>query len=68
MLNLKETFLTRNISQDFFRSNKFLNQGASYLSIDDVTMVLNELFNGNWSFEVVRTWSESYLAYNQEQS
>lgn len=68
MLNLKETFLTRNISQDFFRSNKFLNQGASYLSIDDVTMVLNELFNGNWSFEVVRTWSESYLAYNQEKS
>lgn len=68
MLTLKEIFQTRNITQDFFKSNKYVNQGASYLSIDDVTMILNELFNGNWSFEVVRTWSETYLAYNQEKS
>ena len=51
MLTLKEIFQTRNITQDFFKSNKYVNQGASYLSIDDVTMILNELFNGNWSFK-----------------
>lgn len=66
MLTLKEIFTSDNMTPELYRSNKYLNQGANYLSISDVTMVLNQLFDGNWDFEITKSWREEYPAYNKE--
>ena len=66
MATLKEIFSSDNMTPELYRSNKYLNQGANYLSISDVTMVLNQLFDGNWDFEITKSWREEYPAYNKE--
>lgn len=66
MITLKDIFRTDNVSVNFFKSNQYLNQGAKYLSIGDVTVLLNQLFDGEWSFEIVRSWTEVYQAYDKE--
>lgn len=66
MLTLKEIFTSDNMTSELYRSNKYLNQGANYLNISDVTMVLNQLFDGNWDFEITKSWREEYPAYNKE--
>ena len=52
MATLKEIFSSDNMTPELYRSNKYLNQGANYLSISDVTMVLNQLFDGNWDLKL----------------
>ena len=66
MITLKDIFRSDNVNSNFFKSNQYLNQGAKYLSIDDVTVLLNQLFDGEWSFEIVRSWTEVYQAYDKE--
>lgn len=66
MITLKDIFRSDNVNSDFFKSNQYLNQGAKYLSIGDVTVLLNQLFDGEWSFEIVRSWTEVYQAYDKE--
>lgn len=66
MITLKDIFRTDNVSVNFFKSNQYLNQGAKYLSIGDVTVLLNQLFDGEWSFEIVKSWTEVYQAYDKE--
>lgn len=66
MITLKDIFRSDNINSNFFKSNQYLNQGAKYLSIGDVTVLLNQLFDGEWSFEIVRSWTEVYQAYDKE--
>ena len=57
MITLKDIFRSENVSSDFFKSNQYLNQGAKYLSIGDVTVLLNQLFDGQWSFEIIKSWT-----------
>lgn len=66
MITLKDIFRSDNVNSNFFKSNQYLNQGAKYLSIGDVTVLLNQLFDGEWSFEIVRSWTEVYQAYDKE--
>lgn len=66
MITLKDIFRSDNVDSNFFKSNQYLNQGAKYLSIGDVTVLLNQLFDGEWSFEIVRSWTEVYQAYDKE--
>lgn len=66
MITLKDIFRSENVNSNFFKSNQYLNQGAKYLSIGDVTVLLNQLFDGEWSFEIVRSWTEVYQAYDKE--
>lgn len=66
MITLKDIFRTDNVNANFFKSNQYLNQGAKYLSIGDVTVLLNQLFDGEWSFEIVKSWTEVYQAYDKE--
>ena len=66
MVTLKEIFASDNMTPELYRSNQYLNQGANYLAISDVTMVLNQLFDGNWDFEITKSWREEYPAYNKE--
>lgn len=68
MITLKDIFRTDNVSVNFFKSNQYLNQGAKYLSIGDVTVLLNQLFDGEWSFEIVKSWTEVYQAYDKEKA
>ena len=65
MITLKDIFRSENVSSDFFKSNQYLNQGAKYLSIGDVTVLLNQLFDGQWSFEIIKSWTEVYEAYDK---
>lgn len=66
MITLKDIFRSDNVNSNFFKSNQYLNQGAKYLSIGDVTVLLNQLFDGEWSFEIVKSWTEVYQAYDKE--
>lgn len=66
MITIKDIFRSENVSSDFFKSNQYLNQGAKYLSIGDVTVLLNQLFDGQWSFEIIKSWTEVYEAYDKE--
>lgn len=66
MITLKDIFRSDNVNANFFKSNQYLNQGAKYLSIGDVTVLLNQLFDGEWSFEIVKSWTEVYQAYDKE--
>lgn len=68
MITLKDIFRSDNVNSNFFKSNQYLNQGAKYLSIGDVTVLLNQLFDGEWSFEIVRSWTEVYQAYDKEKT
>ncbi len=45
-------FLEPIMSTPTFKSNQYLNQGAKHLSIIDVTVLLNQLFDGEWSLIV----------------
>ena len=66
MITLKDIFRSDNVNANFFKSNQYLNQGAKYLSIGDVTVLLNQLFDGEWSFEIIKSWTEVYQAYDKE--
>lgn len=62
-MTLKELLQSDMVHSSLHKSNSYLNQGAAYLAIDDVTGLLNALFDGDWDFTILDKWKEEYLAF-----